>query len=144
NRGSSAMNKLMMKLACCLTGLLVSADGVLAQDKVEYYHVDAIGSVRAVTDALGATVLRHDYFPFGEEYLPTPPTNDAKRFAGKERDAETAFDYFGARYYRNWSGRFTTVDPAYDWQQNLPDPERWNRYAYVRNNPLRFVDPDGR
>ena len=41
-------------------------------------------------------------------------------------------------------GRFTTVDPVYTWQENLEDPQRWNRYAYVRNNPLRYVDPDGR
>ena len=52
--------------------------------------------------------------------------------------------YFGARYYRANIGRFTTVDPLYTWQENLVDPQRWNRYAYARNNPLRYVDPDGR
>jgi RHS repeat-associated protein len=52
--------------------------------------------------------------------------------------------YFGARYYGSKIGRFTTVDPAYTWQENLVDPQRWNRYAYARNNPLRYVDPDGR
>jgi hypothetical protein len=41
-------------------------------------------------------------------------------------------------------GRFTTVDPVYTWKENLVDPQRWNRYAYVRNNPLRYTDPDGR
>ena len=52
--------------------------------------------------------------------------------------------YFGARYYGSKIGRFTTVDPVYTWQENLVDPQRWNRYAYARNNPLRYVDPDGR
>lgn len=52
--------------------------------------------------------------------------------------------YFGARYYASKIGRFTTVDPAYTIPENLVDPQRWNRYAYARNNPLKYVDPDGR
>jgi RHS repeat-associated protein len=53
-------------------------------------------------------------------------------------------EYFGARYYQAKHARFTTVDPVYTWRDNLVDPQRWNRYAYARNNPLRYVDPDGR
>ena len=50
-----------------------------------YYHLDALGSVRAVTDAAGATVRRHDYAAFGE--APTPGLGaDARRFTGKERE----------------------------------------------------------
>jgi len=52
--------------------------------------------------------------------------------------------YFGARYYGSKIGRFTTTDPVQTIKANLVDPQRWNRYAYVRNNPLRYVDPDGR
>jgi RHS repeat-associated protein len=89
-------------------------------------------------------VARHDFLPFGEEW-PAPVTQKLdKGFTGKERDAETGLDYFGARYYRAEIGRFTTVDPVYTWSENLADPQRWNRYAYVRNNPLKYVDPDGR
>jgi RHS repeat-associated protein len=60
------------------------------------------------------------------------------------RGAANARSYFGARYYRAEIGRFTTIDPVYTWSENLTDPQRWNRYAYVRNNPLRWTDPDGR
>jgi RHS repeat-associated protein len=55
-----------------------------------------------------------------------------------------ASSYVGARYYASQTGRFTTVDPYLDAQKALVDPQQWNRYAYVRNNPLRYVDPDGR
>ncbi len=66
------------------------------------------------------------------------------RFTGKERDAETGLDYFGARYYASRVGRFTAVDPVVPIDAALRDPQLWNRYAYVRNNPLRYTDPDGR
>jgi RHS repeat-associated protein len=113
------------------------------QEVVEYYHLDAVGSVRAVTDATGQVVRRHDYFPFGEEYLATGSL-DRLRFTGKARDVETGLDYFGARYYASTLGRFTTVDPVLDIEQALVDPQRWNRYTYALNNPLRNVDPDGK
>jgi RHS repeat-associated protein len=74
----------------------------------------------------------------------TAPVGQPKRFTGKERDTETGLDYFGARYYGANVGRFTAIDPVYTWQENLVDPQRWNRYAYARNNPLKYVDPDGR
>ena len=76
--------------------------GVAAQggERVEYYHLDALGSVRVVTDASGQVVRRHDFGPFGEEVAPMYPNPERKLFTGQERDAETALDYFGARYYR--------------------------------------------
>jgi RHS repeat-associated protein len=114
-----------------------------AAQQVEYYHLDALGSIRAVTDANREILVRHDYEPFGEEWN-EPESTDSRRFTGKERDFESGWDYFGARYSSAPVARFTTVDPVYAWSENLADPERWNRYAYVRNNPLRFADPDGR
>jgi RHS repeat-associated protein len=59
-------------------------------------------------------------------------------------DPHLAVPYFGARYYSSHVGRFTTSDPAYSLQQNLVDPQRWNKYAYARSNPLRYTDPDGK
>ncbi len=94
---------------------------------------------------------RHDYLPFGEECTTGAcapnagmPGGQPRRFTGKERDRETGLDYFGARYYTQRVGRFTTIDPHLDHRAALLDPQRWNRYAYGRNNPLRYVDPDGR
>jgi RHS repeat-associated protein len=76
---------------------------------LEFYHLDVLGSVRMVTNMAGAVVKRHDYFAFGEDIAPM--TGDPRRFTGKELDPETALQYFGARYYRNLWGRFTSVDP---------------------------------
>ncbi len=64
------------------------------------------------------------------------------RSSGKERDTETGLDYFGARYYGNSTGRFTSPDPLLN--SGRPwDPQTWNRYSYARNNPLVRIDPDG-
>jgi RHS repeat-associated protein len=64
------------------------------------------------------------------------------RSSGKERDAETGLDYFGARYYSGAEGRFISPDPKSK-SANPAAPQSWNRYAYTHNNPLKFVDPDG-
>jgi RHS repeat-associated protein len=112
---------------------------------IEYAHTDRLGSVRATTDQSGNVLARHDYAAFGEDMGPGPATGpERQRFTGKQRDSETFFDYFGARYYRNVIGRFTSVDPEMNAAEALLLPQRWNRYAYVSNNPVRKVDPDGR
>jgi RHS repeat-associated protein len=63
-------------------------------------------------------------------------------FTGKERDAETGLDYFGARYMSSAQGRFTSPDPFLG-SGRPEDPQSWNRYAYARNNPLVYIDPTG-
>jgi RHS repeat-associated protein len=108
---------------------------------VTYYHTDAIGSVRMITDANGQVVERHDYLPFGEEWS-APSSSEGRLYTGKERDRETGFDYFGARYYASGGGRFTNVDPGHV-NGDTYDPQSWNAYAYARSNPLRFIDPFG-
>lgn len=65
-----------------------------------------------------------------------------EQFTGKERDAESSLDYFGARYFSGAQGRFTTPDDFLK-DSDVRDPRSWNKYAYGRNNPLRFVDPTG-
>jgi RHS repeat-associated protein len=113
----------------------------------EYFTVDHLGSTRMVTDSQGNCVERHDYLSFGPEILRTgcPGYNAGVRqkFTGKERDAETGLDYFGARYFSGAQGRFTSADSPFA-DQHAEDPQSWNMYAYVRNNPLKNTDPDGR
>lgn len=65
----------------------------------------------------------------------------ASLYTGKERDAESGNDYFGARYYASSMGRFTSPDDGSD--QNPFNPQSWNLYSYGRNNPLIGRDDDG-
>lgn len=58
-------------------------------------------------------------------------------------EAATGLDYFGARYFSGAQGRFTSPDPQYFQREMLSDPQRFNLYAYGRNNPLKFIDPSG-
>jgi RHS repeat-associated protein len=129
-----------------------------------YLSTDALGSTRLVSDGSGNEIARRDYYPFGEEIMSTvgngracavPSTcptlskygadpAESLRFTGKERDAETGLDYFGARYFSGAQGRFTSPDPTFLVFNKLFNPQRWNLYSYALNNPFRYIDPDGR
>ena len=85
------------------------------------------------------------YFPYGEDrYSPSPanPTNGQEKFATYTRDAETGLDYAYQRYYTAGLGRFMTADPL-DASARLPEPQSWNRYAYVNGDPANATDPTG-
>ena len=127
-----------------------------------YRTTDHLGSTRLVTDATGSVVSRRDFFPFGEE-IPgsatfgnrdlvtdgqsdttyNDPSGYRQLFTGQERDDESGFDYFQARYHAASLGRFMSPDLPFADQQ-FQDPQSWNLYAYVRNNPLVYIDPSGR
>jgi RHS repeat-associated protein len=102
------------------------ASGVSPASGTNYLTADHLGSTRLVTDSSGTPQKCFDYFPFGEEIIagiggrstcfpdgtyPSTPGIVSQKFTGKERDAETGLDYFGARYYSGAQGRFGTPDP---------------------------------
>ena len=64
------------------------------------------------------------------------------RSTSKERDAETGLDWMKSRYFSGTQGRFTSPDKPFA-DQFPEDPQSWNLYSYVRNNPLKMVDEDG-
>jgi RHS repeat-associated protein len=140
---TATMNALRTAVTCVAFVLLTTPSFAQGGEEVVYFHSDAVGSVRLVTDANGQVLERYDYLPFGEPYPPSAPVVETRRFGGKERDAESGLDYFGARHYSSLNGRFTTVDPVLQIELALTNPQRWDRYAYAGNNPLRFIDPDG-
>jgi RHS repeat-associated protein len=129
------------------------ADTSTAAGAIQWLISDHLGTPRMIFDASGDLdkTTRHDYLPFGEElFAPTGRRSTALGYTGdsirqqftlKERDVETGLDYFGARYYSSMQGRFTGTDPG---PFTPADPQNFNRYSYVQNNPLKFVDPTGK
>lgn len=119
---------------------------------VRHYHLDHLGSTRLVTSAMGGVLSEHVYAPYGAELTPRGPGETRFRFTGHERDLHNEslagntqrddLDYMHARYYTPELGRFLSVDPVR--RDSGSHPQIWNRYAYGRDNPLSFVDPDGR
>jgi len=106
-----------------------------------YYHLDHLGSPRILTNSLGVRMQGQHFMPFGEE-IPIESGVNTRKFTGHERDTEIGLDYMFARYYEASLGRFLAADPGND--RDLGDPQTWNMYTYVRNNPVNATDPDGR
>jgi RHS repeat-associated protein len=77
------------------------------------------------------------------------PQEELLKFTAHERDllsgsGQYTLDYMHARYFMSAAGRFLSVDPSMDLKKTIRNPQEWNRYAYVENNPIRYTDPDGR
>jgi len=102
----------------------------------DFYHIDFLGSTRLTTDENGAVVSETQYKAFGE----TESNEKSHLFTGKEKDSSELY-YFGSRYYDSDIGRFITRDTQFGRKST---PQSFNRYAYCLNNPLKYVDPDGR
>jgi RHS repeat-associated protein len=114
-------------------------------DGLHFYFNDPLGTRRAQTDSAGVLEQTCSSLPFGDALNCsggnlTAPTEH--HFTGKERDTESGNDYFGARYYSSAMGRFMSPDDFWK-DTNLADPQSLNKYAYARNNPLRYIDPTG-
>jgi RHS repeat-associated protein len=107
-----------------------------------YQYGNHLGSACLELDDAAQIISYEEYYPFGStSYQGTDQSREVPvkryRFTGKERDEDSGFYYFGARYYAPWIGRWTSCDP-----NGLGDGA--NLYAYTRNNPVRLVDPNGR
>jgi RHS repeat-associated protein len=146
--------------------------GQTASSGTEYVIADPLGSTRMVISGsagtLGCPTSRQDYLPFGFDIPATVGSlrqsvtdcgtsvygldaGVTQKFTGKERDAESAswaaqgLDYFGARYFSAAQGRWTSPDQVNVTSDRLLSPSSTlNKYVYGANNPLRFIDPDGR
>ena len=102
---------------------------------------DWLGTER-VRSGLTGTVESCTSLPFGDGQVCTGSETSPVHFTGKERDSESGLDYFIHRHYANTMGRFMQPDPD-GISSSRRNPQSWNMYAYVLNNPLRFTDPDG-
>jgi RHS repeat-associated protein len=105
-----------------------------------------LGTRRAQTDYAGVLEQTCSSLPFGDALACSGGNLQAPtehHFTGKERDTESGNDYFGARYYASVMGRFMSPDPSQLYYSDPMNPQSFNLYAYVLNNPLKFIDPSG-
>jgi len=106
-----------------------------------YYTLkDHLGSASVVTDSTGAIVGEQRYYPFGETRLATGSMFTDKLFTGQREMTGLGIYHYGARFYSPKLGRFLSADTMVP---NPANPQDFNRYSYVRNNPVRYSDPSG-
>ena len=112
----------------------------------QHHALSHLGTTRMLTNRCGERVKRYELFPYGDTI--TAPANDTetRRFTGHQRDLGSLtnttddLEYMHARYYGVKMGRFLALDLVGGRPRS---PLSWNRYAYGRSNPHRFLDPDG-
>lgn len=122
--------------------------------KTKFLTEDSLGSPRVITDSFGFVDSRRDFLPFGEPLYSgigarssslkyeSASDNIRQKFTGYEKDEETSLDFAEMRMYENRFARFTTIDPLTS-SGRIENPQTYNRYVYVGNNPISIVDPMG-
>jgi RHS repeat-associated protein len=108
-------------------------------DEWDYYLVDVLGSIRQLSSADGSVTLARGYDPFGSRISSIGSINSSYGFTGEWMDG-TGLSYLRARYYDPYLNQWIQPDPI------VPNPYRpweWNKYTYVRNNPVNLTDPSG-
>ncbi|WP_249070113.1 putative Ig domain-containing protein [Argonema antarcticum] len=105
-----------------------------------FYHVDGLGSTRALTNASGVVTDTYDYGAYGNLLGSVSNTINNYRFAGEQFDPYLGDYYLRRRYYDSDSGRFTTTDP---FEGVMTEPLSRAKYPYVHGNPVNAIDPSG-
>ncbi|MBJ2182498.1 VCBS repeat-containing protein [Pseudomonas veronii] len=123
------------------SALLVSNQGGIGPQR-RYQLDDKLGSVSIELDDEAALVSYEAFYPFGGTCIiagqdQAQVAAKSLRYSGKEVDDSTGFYYYGARYYLSWQGRWLNPDPA-------GPVDGANLMQFVNNNPMSYVDHDGR
>ena len=120
-----------------------------------YYHTDHLGSASLITDYKGNEFQRIEYTPYGETWVEKHNIINyymPYKFTGKEKDEETGLYYYGARYLDPKYSLWKSTDPALSEYMSGSDAGEGgvynhinlNLYHYAGNNPINYIDPDGR
>ncbi len=122
----------------------ISLDGRLVARRdgtgTYWFHADHVGSPRLMTNQTGAKIASYAYAPFGETLSSSSTVDNSIGFDGQRSDSESGLVYMNARYYDPVLARFTSADTI------VPDtvnPQAYNRYSFVYNNPVSNTDPSG-
>jgi RHS repeat-associated protein len=120
---------------------------VVSSNTLYFYGGDMLGSSRTVFTSAGVLCYDADFSPWGAERAYTNTCASNYKFEGKERDAETNNDNFGARYYSSAFGRWASPDwaakPSAVPYAIFGNPQSLNLYGFVGDNPLSRPDLDG-
>ena len=135
--------------------LIAEYGGLTPSDEggVKYVLEDWQGSVKSILNNAGFVQSRTDYTTFGEEIqsgvgLRTAVQgfgsviNNRQGYGLTEKDDSTGLNHTWFRKNENRAGRWTSPDP-YNGSMSLGNPQSFNRYSYVENQPTNFVDPSG-
>ncbi|MHC8388074.1 RHS repeat-associated core domain-containing protein [Pseudomonas sp. MDT2-39-1] len=123
----------------CLHWVDKKPDGI-EQDQLRYSLDDELGSCLIELDQNARMISHEGYYPFGGSAWLTAASllevgYKTIRYSGKEMD-ECGLYYYGARYYAPWLQRWVSADPA-------GEVDGLNLYAFVTNNPMRYLDNGG-
>ena len=129
-----------------LSGLVpseVEVDEGQSTSAIRYQYDNHLGSASLELDNTGNIISYEEYHPFGTTSYrsgrtETETSQKRYKYVGKERDEETGLYYYGARYYAAWLCRFVSTDPLKEKYLE------WSPYVYCADNPIKFIDPDGR
>ncbi len=114
-----------------------------AQNAQTYFeHQDWTGTERLNTTYTGAVAGSFISQPFGDGYSVSGTDGDPYHFAMLDHDSETDTHHAQFRQYSSAQGHWMSTDP-YDGSYDFSNPQSFNRYSYVLNNPMSFVDPSG-
>ncbi|EMO56062.1 RHS repeat-associated core domain protein [Leptospira santarosai str. CBC1416] len=105
-----------------------------------YYLTDQVDSVSHVLDDEGNILSQIQYQPYGETFVQRGDLNFSPKYNSQELDRESGFYFYNARYYDPGIARFTSADTIIDGEF---DTQGWNRFSYVKGNPIGAKDPSG-
>ncbi len=108
-----------------------------------FNHTDWLGTERARSNTSGALVETCVSLPFGDGFSCSGPDTSPLHFTGQYHDAESNLDHFWFRQYASAEGRWLMPDPAGFSAANPANPQTWNRYGYIVNDPTNQTDPLG-
>ena len=103
-------------------------------------QADHLGSTSITANSSGTKVAELRYKAWGETRYTWGTTPTTYRYTGQREQAEIGLYYYGARWYDPYISRFTQPDTIVP---GAGDPQSWNRFSYVGNNPLAYSDPSG-
>jgi len=112
-----------------------------------FVQADCLGTERLRENVAGSSAETCTNQPFGDNQVCSGTETSPLHFTGKERDAETNLDYFGARNFNSAMARFTIPDwaakPTAVPYASYGNPQTLNLYSYVKNDPTTTDDHDG-